>query len=345
MHRSINTLIIFFAVTAAASPAGEEDTPKIIAEVKPDKATVGDQLSYKVRITGKGLKNINLVPPSNREYFPDKKDTVGSEHGKGVWKGSEPDENEERSRDPSQSVPLYIIHSIKKNDHSDEITADITVSVSMSYYRPGTYSLPEIEIKGADGVNIGYKIPTVEITPLNEKGEFQDIEPPVELGGNYTRLLFLILGLIGVAALGFFAYRRFKKMHDVKKQALTLIPPVDIFMNEVNGLGGEDVIDEGRIEDFVFGISLIFRKFLSLQFGFDAIEMTSYEIEKMLTGIFTRQLYDAHFHAIMRSLNLWDLSKFAEFTPSKEALHANLAATVALAKYISEDMSNVESRV
>ena len=34
-------------------------------------------------------------------------------------------------------------------------------------------------------------------------------------------------------------------------------------MKEMERFGGDRLIDEGKIEEFVFGISMIFRKFLS----------------------------------------------------------------------------------
>jgi len=336
MRRRITFLLIFFAAAAVTSFAEDANAPAIVAEVKPEKATVGDRLVYRLKITGTGLKNIKLTPPAEREYFPDKSETSPPTVTGG---------NDAKANDPSRIVPLYIIHSIKKSDRSDGNMTDITVVTRISYYRPGTYSLPEIVIRGEDGITIGYKIPTVEIAPLNEKGEFQDIEPPLDLGGNYFRLLLVIAGLLAAALIGFFTVRYFKRKHDMRKQAPVVTPPLEIFMNEIRALGVERLIDEGRIEEFVFGISAIFRKFLSLQFDFDAIEMTTYEIEKKLTRILSGPMYDARFHTIMRSLDLWDLSKFAEFTPSKDMLHANLAEIVALVRHISEDRDHVAPRV
>jgi hypothetical protein len=336
MHRRTAILLIFFAAAARALFAEDMNAPKVVAEVKPEKATVGDRLTYRLTVTGAGLKNIRLTPPSEREYFPDKgKEPSMTVSGK----------DDAMADDNSRIVPLYIIHSITKSDRSNNDMADLTVIMHISYYRPGTYSLPEIGIKGEDGITIGYKIPTIEIMPLNKKGEFQDLEPPLDLGGNYFRLSLVLAGLLAAALIGFFTVRYFKRRYDMSKPATAVIPPLEIFLNEVRALGGERLIDEGRIEEFVFGISAIFRKFLSLQFNFDAIEMTTYEIEKKLTRILQGPGHDARFHTIMRSLDLWDLSKFAEFSPSKDVLQNNLAEIVALVKHVSEDMGHVASRV
>lgn len=332
MKRALATSLVLLTALAAAAGTGGDEGPLVKATVEPGQATVGDVLSYRVNIAGKGLGAIGIVPPEQREYFPpvkkEEKKTGGDD-----------------AEDPAQYVPLYVIHTIKKYDRSDKTMTDITVTVQISFYRPGKYALPEIDIKGSDGVAIGYKIPEIEVKAVNEKGELQEIEQPLDLGGNYTRLIILCVATTVAAVAGFFLYRYLKKLYDQKKAAPVIIPPIEIFMEEIYQLGGDRLIEEGRIEEFVFGISLIFRKFLSLQFRFDAAEMTSYEIEKKIRKIFPGSLQFRYSDTIMESLNLWDLSKFAEFAPSKEILRGNLERIIALAKNIHEDMSNVAPRV
>ncbi len=313
--------------------AGDVDAPKLQAEIKPDKATVGESVTYRVTLAGKGLGKIGVTPPADREYYPDKKKNERMKQG-----GAD----SERA-DPSQFVPLYIINSIKKDDRSTGNVTDIAVTVQIAYFRPGKYVLPEVEFKTQDGVSIGYQIPTVEVRSVNEKGEFQEIEPPLDLGGNYVRLILLFAGIIAASVLGYFAYRRIMKLREEKKLQPVATPPIEIFLSEIIAFRGDDLIAEGRIEEYVFGISMIFRKFLSLQFGFDAADMTTYEIEKKLRKIFTKPMLEAHFDKIMDGLNLWDLSKFAEFAPSRDVLHSNLEKTVALSKEIAKDMGHVAS--
>jgi hypothetical protein len=329
-------IITLMAILITASVMGGEiNAPKIKATVTPEKATVGTVLDYRVNVAGKGLGAITIVPPEKREVYPEKKKT----------QAPPPKEGEEAEEDPAQYVPLYVIHTVKKDDRSDKTMTDITVKVQMSFYRPGTWQLPDIEIRGADGIAIGYKAPEVTVAAVNEKGEYQEIEPPLSLGGNWWRLVILILVLAVLAVAGFFAWRYIRKMIEERRTAPVIVPPIDIFMKEIEQFNGGRLIDEGKIEEFVFGISMIFRKFLSLQFRFDAAEMTTYEIEKKIKKVFPKNIHDAYAGQIMDGFNLWDLSKFAEFTPSPELLHASLVKTVDLAKKISGDMSSVLPRV
>jgi len=331
---------IMTAITAlllAANGRGEMNAPNIRAAVKPEKATVGSVLEYRVNIAVKGAFPFTIVPPEKREYYPEKKKEPAVQKKTAA--------GEEKEEDPAHYVPLYVIHSIKKDDRSDKTITDITVSMQISFYRPGTWSLPDVGIKGADGIDIGYKVPTVEIAAVNEKAEFQDIEPPLDLGGNWWRIAFLGLGIIVAAVAAFFAWRYIRKRLEARKGAPVTIPPIEIFLKEIGELNGDRLIDEGKIEEFVFGISMVFRKFLSQQFRFDATDMTTYEIEKKIRRVFPRTLLDAYFDDIMRNFNMWDLSKFAEFTPTKEQLHGSLTATIDLAKKISGETSGVIPRV
>jgi hypothetical protein len=316
------------ALLMMAAARGEVNAPLIKATVRPDKATVGAVIEYRVNVAAKGASALTINPPEKREFYPEKKKDAAP---KKAVEGEKPEE------DPAQYVPQYVIHSIKKDDRSDKAMTDITVTMLISYYHPGKWALPDIEIKGPDGIAIGYQVPNVEIAPVNEKGEFQDIEPPLALGGNYWRMAFLALGVIAAAVAAFFAWRYLRKLLDERRAAPVVIPPIQIFLKEIEDFGGDRLISEGKIDEFVFGISMIFRKFLSSQFRFDATDMTTYEIEKKIRKVFPAHLYEAHHDDIMKGLNLWDLSKFAEFTPSAELLHASLDRTVSLAKKLSGD--------
>ncbi len=326
MKSRVMTIAAALLVMAAAP--GEQGAPLIKATVTPQKATVGALLEYRVNVAVKGRSALSINPPEKREFYQEtKKDAAPKKKADG----------EKPEDDPAQYVPVYVIHSIKKDDRSDAAMTDITVILQMSFYHPGTWQLPDVEIRGADGIAIGYQVPKVEIAALNEKGEFQEIEPPLALGGNYWRLAFLVLGLIAAGIAAFVGWRYFTRWRAARLAAPVIIPPIRIFFNEIGAFAGDRLIAEGKIDEFVFGISMIFRKFLSSQFGFDATDMTTYEIEKKIRKVFPAGLYDAHHGDIMGVLNLWDLSKFAEFTPSAELLHSSLDRTVGLAKKLSGD--------
>ncbi len=300
-------------------------SPKVKAVVKPETATVGSVVQYRLNLAGEGLDDITILLPEDREYYPEREDDKKKNDG-------------DEEKKPSESVPLYIIHNAKKNDNSSDTMTDITVVLEISYYRPGKYELPVIEIRGEDTIPIGYEVPVIEIRELNTKGELEQIEPPLELGGNYTRLILLLIGTAVATALGIALFLYLRKRRQEKLDAPLIVPAIELFHKDLKKFKGDKLIEAGKVEEYVFGISQIFRRYLSRQFGFDAMEMTSYEIEKALSHYMAPELLGKYGDRVTKYFDLWDLSKFAEFTPSREILMENLKNTGKTAEELHEDL-------
>jgi len=313
------SLFLFFLLkTSKAEP------PIIKAQANPTKTTIGQVIEYQINLAGPNLKNIKIILPEKKEFFLE----------------NPPGKKEE---DPNQKkIPLYLIHNISKEDSSEKDLPYLSIKMKISFYHPGEFFLPEITFLGPDKIKIGYKIPKVTIEGLNPTGEFQDIEPPLSLKGNYYRLFFLISGIILFILLLFFLIKYWKKRQKEKKEKPIFIPAIKIFLKEMKKLNGEKLIRSEQIESFVVGISMIFRKFLSNLLSFDATEMTSDEIQVMIQKKLPEKVYQKYHQDIIKKLQLWDLAKFAEFTPSKEILLENLEQTLHLAKFLSMETEQKE---
>ncbi len=309
-------VLLVTILSAFGEPAGQE-YPQIKAAVKPSAATVGEPLEYRVTVGGRNLKGIDVRLPEKRVFIP------------------EPDKKKGEKEDGASRVPLYIIQDARKEDRSEGETVYLTIVVTLSYYRTGRQALPEIDILGSDGTRIGYKIPEVAIKAVNEKGEFQDIEPPLELGGNYRRLVYLALGLLalGGAVFGLLQYIRRRRASAVVP--VEAVAPYAVFVREVELLKARGLLEAGQIGEFVTGLSDIFRRFLSSQFGFDALEMTNPEILRALENRLSALRYGRIYADVERILYLWDLAKFAEYAPPAEILLSNLDETTAAARRLS----------
>ena len=331
-HTKIKIILLLIIICSFLYAAKEQrDYPKIKAIIKPKETTIGVPLEYRLNITGKSLKKIEIVLPQKKEFYPEKE----------VKRVKKKDDDEEEK--PSREVPLYIIHNAQKKNTSEEQLESITIILKMSYYRPGKYSLPEIEIIGKDKIKIGYKIPEVVVKELNQKGELQDIEPPLSLGGNYYRLFFLLIGVSLLTALLIFLFKYIQKKREEKMNQPIIIPPINIFLDELKKLKVRSLIRDGMVEEYVFGISMIFRKFLSLLMDFDATEMTSEEVIEKLEKVLSRIHHDKYKDDIMKSFQMLDLAKFAEFTPSEEILVSNLDKIITLARNLSKDLYRDQS--
>lgn len=311
------------SLPAAGEAPKEEAYPIVKAAVNPNTATVGTLLEYRVTVAGKNIRGIDIRLPDKRVLFPEKEENGQAKDKK------------KKERDDAEKVPVYIIHNVRKEDRSGGGVTDISVVMDLSYYRPGRYHLPEIDLFDVDRVRIGYRVPEIEVKGLNEKGELEEIEPPLDLGGNYTRLLVLagFLAVLGAAAYFALMYIMKKKEEAVPPPA---VPPLDVFLGEMEGLRQKRLIEAGRVEEHVVEISALFRRFLSALLGVDTLEMTREETMRLLDRRLTGLAHEKNRVAIEDAMLLWDLAKFAEFAPSAETLQSNFDETARIARKISE---------
>ena len=285
----------------------------LTATVVPETATVGVPLTYTLSISGIDSGNLKIVLPDKKIVYPEKK-----------------------KESPEDFVPVYIINTVSKETGEKNKISHITITTSITYYRPGVYTLPEIKVIDKDKIPVGYKIPTITIEEINKDGVFEEIEPPIGLSGNYKRIIWIILILLLAAIAVIGIYRYFKKR---KKEITAEAPqprPIDIFLEEVESLKLKESIEKGNINKYVFDISIIFRRFLSKELKFDAAEMTTDEIAASMKKNMPYNLYPIYGEEIIKNMRLWDFSKFAEFTPSTELLLQNLNDTIKTAKKISD---------
>ncbi len=320
-------VILLLCFSAVFSQASEIS---LNASATPEKGTVGQPITYTLTISGIDPGTLKITLPEKKIVYPDKRNSENKDN-----KNS--DESEKSSE---EFVPLYIIGSASRDDSDAAGIKQVNIKILLSYYRPGNYKLPEIKISGSDGIVIGYNIPSVTIEETNKEGKLEEVEPPVSLSGNYTRIVWIIAGLIILAAAAFMLFRYFKKRKKIPVIELPQIPPIEIFLNEVETLKLREHILDGKINEYVFDISIIFRRYLSSMLDFDAAEMTTDEIALNIKKFMPHELYSVFGDEIIKNMRLWDYSKFAEFAPSTELLLNNLDAAVSVAKKISESLSH-----
>jgi hypothetical protein len=326
MRRTIILSFCLIVMFASLVLAGIRDDTAATASVTPAFATIGENVKYKIIVKNKSLKEIEVFLPDKKEKFPDKvKD----------------DKNPEK---PGESaVPLYVIQDAVKNEVESGNTKAIEITVNIIFYRAGKYQLPDIDILNTDKRKIGYKIPEIEIKSLNIEGKLEEIEAPLDLSGNHTRLYILILTIIAVGLAGYFVYRRIKSGKPFLPAPRIKLSPMEVFNNEIRALDPESLIAKGDIEGYVFGISIIFRRLLSNLLKFDAHDMTSEEINGKLKIVFTKEMFNKYYGQIIKCFELWDISKYAEFAPGADILSDNLAKTINLARELSRDVDHVIS--
>ena len=319
----VAALLICFCLSAAGVSYAAEIS--LNASVAPEKGSVGQPLLYTLTISGIDPAALMITLPEKKVVYPDKN----------IEDKSKKKKSDDGEKSSEEFVPLYIINSATRDDSDANGTGQINIKILLSYYRPGSYTLPEIKINGTKGAVLGYKLPVVTIEEINKEGKFEEIEPPVSLSGNYTRIIWIIAALliIAIAAFGIYSYlKKRKKPAPVEEPSL---PPIEIFLNEVEALMLRELIKKGKINEYVFDISIIFRRYLSSMLNFDAAEMTTDEIASKIKRYMSGEMYSICGDEIISNMRLWDFSKFAEFAPSAELLLENLDATISVARRIS----------
>ncbi len=300
--------------------------------VKPDKARVGDALTYTITVNGAGLESLNVALPEKGFYYPE---SETGEKSAAAEKKSGSGMDKKESDNP---VPLYEVRE-STSTSSGRGNDTLSIKILMTYLRTGTYTLPEIKITGSDGVTIGYRIPSVTIIETNAEGKFEEIEEPLDPPTDYSGIIITVLALLiicgAVAAAAWYFYRRYRRQKELLPAGPGL-SPYGRFMIELEKLGPGEIIAKGKVKQYAFGMSMIFRRYISWQFGFDAAEMTTDEIRLNLKSFLPVEIYDVYGSDIIRMLDFWDMSKFAGFEPSADLLMENLSSTGRLAEKISK---------
>ncbi len=336
MNASVKYRIFLFLLVGLAPAAlgaqekKNADFPEIRATVNPAKATVGAPLEYRLLIAGKSAKDVAIRMPDNRVVYPEPD----------AEKKKDEDDKSGPKEDASLKVPLYVIQGAKKDQSKSGDIAQISVTMKLAYFRPGKHRLPEIELFGVDNIKIGYRVPEVEIESVNPAGEFAEIEPPLELSGNYWRVIWIVLALAAAAAGGWW----FARWHNRRKLGSPAIVPVnhlEEFLRGVGNISRRKLIESENVREYVFEISALFRKFLEGSLGIYALDMTVTEIHRALRENLHGAVYKRNEDDIRSVLDLWDLAKFAEFAPSRETLKLNLEASVRLAKNLAGSVGDV----
>lgn len=324
INKFLHILIFLnFACTLLANDKNAEH-PQIRATTSLSKTTIGVPFEYRVVIAGKN-PDVKIRLPESRVVYPHPEPAQSHTPKKHP--------NRELQNDAAK-VPLYVIKNARKEESKSGDVTQISIIIEMAYFHPGKHRLPEVELFDSHNVKIGYRIPEIEIESVNPQGEFHEIEPPLSLSGNWWRLVWVLVGIGIVFAAGYFFARWWNSRKSLTPSPPPT-PPLEIFLKEIGALARKKHIEEGRVRDYVFEISAIFRRFLVRQWHIDAMDMTVTEIRNALQKKLPKAMYKKNESDIDAVLNLWDLAKFAEFSPSQETLKANFEITVRLAKNLA----------
>lgn len=148
----------------------------------------------------------------------------------------------------------------------------------------GSYILPGLEVSYRDAAGNARTAATSQIyveikstlSPQGGETDIRDIKPleivkreiPWKWIAAGCGMLLALGSLVGVLLL-----RRRRKA-----KAKVLLPPEELARRELQGLEATGILEEERYREYVFNLSLIFRRYVERRFGVPAAEQTSEEI-------------------------------------------------------------------
>jgi hypothetical protein len=204
--------------------------------------------------------------------------------------------------------------------------------ISTHHYALTSFELGELEIPGLElavadsGTSEPQLLSTepiavlVESVGLDEGGDIRTVKAPLELPRNWLLLIPWMLLICGLAALGYWLYRRYRARERVPElgtaPTVPVRPPHEVAYEALDRLEAKNLPETGEIKQYFIEVSEIIRIYLEGRYPIDALEMTSFEVLSALKHVgLEPEVYDLFPPFLNRS----DLVKFAKLRPGLEA--------------------------
>ncbi len=194
------------------------------------------------------------------------------------------------------------------------------VELRVTAFELGVLALPsfDVEVVSASGERVtlatqGASIAVVSVG-RDEGGALRDIKAPLEIPFGVLTLVPWVLGLLVLAAAGYWLYRRYRRRvkPEVVVPATPPRPAHEVAYESLTALEASALLEMGEIKTYHIRVSDIVRVYVAQRFGIDAMEMTTSELLSRLRADGMRSAIVAD---VRQVLERCDLVKFAKFRP------------------------------
>lgn len=281
------------ALPADARPNLPSWAPKLSATVKPANAQIGDPIQVTIVVKhGKGI-SVNLPLKLNLGKFSELS-------------------REETMRDSGKvqgqiaDVEQIFTLRVAAYELGEQILAPIEI----------TAIGPRSEMMTLATEPIPIRIQSVLRNEPNPK--LKNMEPPISV---FQRSWWLLYILIAIAAIGIIAAttllinRQLRARQERLKPPPPPVPAHVVALKRLSSLDIEAYISKKQFKELYLALSEIIREYVGRRWGFDALEMTTTEINdtlaSRLVAVEFRHRFDVYF-------NQCDLVKFAKYQPEAE---------------------------
>jgi hypothetical protein len=280
--RVFNFILLFsFAVLVSTA----QNRISVTAETDTSEYIIGDYIYYKILLEYDS--NIEVSVPSVKDSVT-LLDFIGEET-------------------PVKSESDNKIREVRQYVFSKYDSALVTIPpVTLSYRTKGENDIGYI---ATNGIDIAVK--TMEVNP---EADIQDVKSPLRIPLNMLFIILLLVGLIIIAAAGYFGYRyyRSKKEGVERKIQVIKIPPHEAALRSLVDLEERKLWQSGKVKEYHSEITGIIRKYFEERFDFIALEMPSTDVLKNLSAIGDAEDIVATTESFLSNA---DLVKFAKFKP------------------------------
>ncbi|MDG2040858.1 MAG: hypothetical protein P8J30_10295 [Ilumatobacter sp.] len=200
------------------------------------------------------------------------------------------------------------------------------VELTVMAFELGDLALPsfEVDVVSATGERITLTTESAAVAVVSvgrdDEGALRDIKAPLEIPFGILTLLPWLLGLLALAAAGYWAYRRYRQR---ERPAVTIPvepprPAHEVALESLAALEASGLLELGEIKTYHIRVSDIVRVYAEDRFGIDAMEMTTGEV---LAGLREHGVGSAVVADFRQLLDRCDLVKFAKFRPVAATCH------------------------
>jgi hypothetical protein len=279
-------------VTPAAfvADAGSSPTPpRYTREAKPARVKLGEPFDYEVTLEHPGAERYELLAPSEDALAPFD----------------------------------LLEHTRARQDQGGQ--AKTTFHLKMALYDVGVKRIPDVFFEAVTPAGTRkFVLPGVDVEGVSslpaasdQKGAaLEDIKPPRDVPVRSWRLVYVLLGLLAAAALGY-GLRRFLKRPKIIQARKVPPVPLDVRTRQaLQDLSEQRLPALGKSQEFFFRLSEIVRGYLGERYGFEALECTGPELLSRIQVLKARELPEEE---LRRFVLESELVKFARQEVSEDA--------------------------
>ncbi len=226
--------------------------------------------------------------------------------------------------DLSEKLKNFEISDIEKNLEKSKII----YGFYLQFFKTGEITLPVVQfnVKVDDGI---YKVYTEKLklnilSNLTDNVSLKPIKSPEKVGFYLTtkELILLIVILIVLAILIYLILKFLRNKKSIKEKHTVKLPPyeeIQLFFNN-----GSNLIQEGKIREFYFGISEAVRIYTDRLYNMSTLESTIKEIEKIFK--IDNNMDIGIKNNLLNLYRKWEFYKFTDNLPDKETAIKDLKA-------------------